>query len=104
MSDMSKKARAAMRAKANRMAGSDIENGKNDPHKKVDGSSWEPNESLNTTRKTGARPIRSRIYKAGGRIQVDRGARRADKAPRGGFAMAGSAGARADPATGRERK
>lgn len=92
MSDMSKKARSAMRAKANRMAGSDIENGKNDPHKKVDGSSWEPNESLNTTRKAGARPIRSRIYKAGGRIQGDRGPQRADKLARGGKAGGGSAG------------
>ena len=90
MSDLSKKARAAMRSKANRLAGTDSENGKNDPHKKVDASSWEPNESLNTTRKTGARPIRSRIYKAGGRIQGDR-AMRAGKMPRGGRAAGGAA-------------
>lgn len=89
MSEMSKKARSAMRAKANRMAGTDTENGRNDPHKKVDASSWVPNESLNTTRKTGARPIRSRIYKAGGRIQGDR-AIRADKMPRGGKANGGA--------------
>ena len=88
MSEMSKKARAAMRSKANRLAGTDSENGKNDPHKKVDASSWEPNESLNTTRKTGARPIRSRIYKAGGRIQGDR-AMNAGKMPRGGKASGG---------------
>lgn len=83
MSEMSRTARAAMRAKANRMASAD-------PHKKVDSSSWEPNEPLNTTRKTGARPIRSRIYKAGGRIQGDRGPKRGDKTPRGGFKDGGN--------------
>lgn len=77
MSEMSKKARAANRAKANRMAGM--------TDKKVDASSWTPNEPLNADRKTGARPIRSRIYKAGGRIQGDR-ARRGDKMARGGTA------------------
>lgn len=81
MSEMSKKARAANREKANRLASS--------TDKKVDASSWKPNESLNADRKTGARPIRSRIYKAGGKIQGDR-ARRADKMARGGFASGGS--------------
>lgn len=74
MSEMSKAARSAMRAKAKRMSGGD-------PHKKVDASTWEPTEPLNTTAKTGARPIRPRIYKAGGKIQGDR-AKRADRAPR----------------------
>lgn len=76
MSELSKKARAAMRAKANKMGGA------GDPHKKVDASSWKPSEPLNTTGKTGARPVRSRIYKAGGKIQGDRGPRRADRKPR----------------------
>lgn len=76
MSDMSKKARSDMRAKARRMTDS------GDPRTKVDSSSWLPTEPLNTTAKTGARPIRPRIYKAGGAVQGDRGPRRADKAPR----------------------
>lgn len=84
MSEMSKKARAANRAKANRLAG-----GSNDPHKQVDASSWKPNENLNADKKTGARPIRARIYKAGGKIQGDRGPIRADKTPRGGKASGG---------------
>lgn len=73
MSEMAKKTRAAMRAKATRMGG------KGDPQKKVDASSWTPSEPLNTTAKTGARPVRARIYKAGGRIQGDRGPLRADR-------------------------
>lgn len=76
MSEMSKKARAAMRAKANRMGG------KGDPGKKVDASSWTPPEPLNTTAKTGARPVRARIYKLGGAVQGDRGPCRADRKPR----------------------
>jgi len=75
MSEASKAARAANRAKATRMA-----NG--DPHAKVDSSSWTPSEPLNTTTKTGARPIRPRIYKAGGKVQGDRGKPRGDKLPR----------------------
>lgn len=76
MSQMAKDARRAMRDKAVRLT-------QNDPHKKVDGSSWEPTESLNAGRKTGARPIRPKIYKAGGAVQGDRGPIRADKKPRG---------------------
>lgn len=75
MSEMSKQSRAAMRAKATRLAGGD-------PQRKVDASSWLPTEPLDTTAKTGARPIRPRIYKAGGAVQGDRGPRRADCKPR----------------------
>ena len=75
MSEASKAARAAMRSKAKRMADGD-------PHAKVDASSWEPSEPLNTTTKTGARPIRPRIYKAGGKVQGDRTKPRGDKLPR----------------------
>lgn len=75
MSQMSKSARAAMRAKARKMTGGD-------PQRKVDASSWTPSEPLNTTAQTGARPIRPRIYKAGGKVQGDRGPRRADQKPR----------------------
>jgi len=76
MSDLSKKARAAMRAKASRMASG------SDPSRRVDASSWTPTEPLNADKKTGARPIRPRIYKNGGAVQGDRGPRRADKSPR----------------------
>lgn len=75
MSGLSKRARSDMRAKAQRMSGGD-------PHRKVDASSWTPTEPLNTTAKTGARPVRSRIYKLGGKVQGDRGPRRSDKLPR----------------------
>lgn len=85
MSDMSKKARADMRAKAVRMTTTD-------PHKRVDASSWTPEEPLNAGRKTGARPVRPRIYRNHGghiAIQGDRGPKRADRRPRasGGNAM-----------------
>ena len=75
MSEASKAARAAMRSKAKRMADGD-------PHAKVDASSWEPSEPLNTTTKTGARPVRPRIYKHGGTVQGDRAKARGDKLPR----------------------
>ena len=78
MSQMAKDARRAMRAKAARLAG-------NDPHKKVDSSSWDPTEMLNADRKTGARPIRPRIYKNHGgpvALQNDRGPQRADRKTR----------------------
>ena len=35
---------------------------------KVDSSSWTPSEPLNTTAKTGMRPISKRAYKAGGKV------------------------------------
>ncbi len=76
MSEMSKKARAAMRAKANRMGSG---GSGRDPSRKVDASGWTPPEPLNTTAKTGARPVRARIYKSGGKVQGDRGPLRADR-------------------------
>jgi len=79
MSEMSRKARAAMRAKANRMGGGGTGR---DPSHKVDASGWTPPEPLNTTAKTGARPVRARIYKAGGKVQGDRGPRRSDRKAR----------------------
>lgn len=80
MSEMSKQARKDMRAKTVRLSGGGI--GSNDPQKKVDASSWTPPEALDAGRKTGARPIRARIYKHGGKIQGDRAPRNAGKAPR----------------------
>jgi hypothetical protein len=72
---MAKKARSEMRAKANKMA-----NAKSPT--KVDASSWSPSEPLHADKKTGARPLRARIYKAGGRVQGDRGPVNAGKEPR----------------------
>ncbi len=75
---MAKDARRAMRAKATRLSSAD-------PHKKVDSSSWEPEEALNADRKTGARPVRPRIYKNHGgpvAVQNDRGPPRADRKAR----------------------
>jgi hypothetical protein len=71
MSEMAKKARSEMRAKAVRLAGGGV--GSNDPYKPVDASSWAPPpDALDAGRKTGARPIRPRIYKHGGHVQFDR--------------------------------
>ena len=54
MSEMSKAARAAMKAKASRMGG------KGEPKAKVDASSWSPPEMMNTDMKTGMRPLTRR--------------------------------------------
>lgn len=60
MSEMAKAARAAMKQKAKRLT--------TDPHKKVDASSWEPEEPMNTGAKTGLRPVSPRAYKRGGKV------------------------------------
>jgi hypothetical protein len=59
---MSKAARAAMKAKANRMGG------KGEPRAKVDASSWSPPEMMNTDMKTGMRPISRRAFRKGGKV------------------------------------
>lgn len=61
MSDMAKEARAAMKAKAKRLT--------TDPHQKVDSSTWTPPEPLDTTAKTGMRPISRRAFKSGGKVK-----------------------------------
>ena len=61
MSDMAKEARAAMKAKAKRLT--------TDPHQKVDSSTWTPPEPLDTTAKTGLRPISRRAFKSGGKVK-----------------------------------
>lgn len=83
MSEASKSAREAMKAKANRLVSEKVG--------KVDASGWTPPEALNTTAKTGARPISDRLYKRGGGIKVN-GSRempRGDRIPRksGGRAL-----------------
>jgi hypothetical protein len=62
MSEMAKKAREAMKDKAKKLSGGD-------PRQKVDASSWSPPEPLNTTAKTGMRPVSRRAYKKGGSVE-----------------------------------
>jgi len=76
MSTESKKYRAEMRSKANRLANSKSP-------EKVDASSWRPGAELHADKKTGARPVRARIYKHGGKVQGDRAPKNAGKEPRG---------------------
>jgi len=79
MSEMSKAARAAMKAKASRMGG------KGDPKTKVDASSWSPPEMMNTDMKTGMRPLTRRAYRKGGKvIEGSPTAMRADRKQRKG--------------------
>lgn len=75
MSEYAEKHRAAMREKAHRLA-----NG--DPHEKVDASSWTPPEPLNTTAKTGLRPVSKRQYKRGGKVHGEHAKRHAGRKPR----------------------
>ena len=74
MSDASKAARAAMKAKANRITGAAVG--------KVDASSWTPPEPLNTTAKTGLRPVSRRAYKKGGKVMGVPCVMRADRPAR----------------------
>ena len=77
MSDMAKQARAAMKAKAQRLGG-------DRPTEKVDSSTFTPPELLNADAKTGMRPITRRAYKAGGKVQGAKGPATMGKAPRSG--------------------
>jgi len=65
MSDMAKQARAAMKAKAKSLTSAD-------PSKKVDSSTWTPPEPLNTTAKTGMRPVSRRAFKSGGKVEGEK--------------------------------
>ena len=76
MSETAKSARAAMKAKAQRLGGSDR------PLEKVDSSSWSPPELLNSTTKTGARPLTRRAYKSGGKVKGPATKARADRPAR----------------------
>ena len=83
MSEEAKKARAAMKAKAQRLGGADR------PLEKVDSSSWTPPEMLNANVKTGLRPVSRRAYKAGGKVEGAAAKARADRPKRknGGSAL-----------------
>lgn len=87
MSEMSKKARSDMRAKAKRLTTAD-------PHQKVDASSWTPPEEMYPGRKrydnAKQRSATAKIYKHGGHVQGDRGPVRRDKCARGGKADGGA--------------
>tara|TARA_R110000822_G_scaffold143954_9_gene282520 strand:+ start:2972 stop:4429 length:1458 start_codon:yes stop_codon:yes gene_type:complete len=75
MSDVAKKARAAMKAKAQRL-------GADRPLEKVDSSTFTPPELLNADVKTGMRPISRRAFKKGGKVMGECAPARADRAPR----------------------
>jgi hypothetical protein len=75
MSDVAKKARAAMKAKAQRL-------GADRPLEKVDSSTFTPPELLNADVKTGMRPISRRAFKKGGKVMGDCAPTRADRVPR----------------------
>jgi hypothetical protein len=74
---MAKQARAAMKAKAQRLGG-------DRPTEKVDSSTFTPPELLNSDVKTGMRPISRRAYKSGGKVQGAKGPANMGKAPRSG--------------------
>jgi len=76
MSETAKSARAAMKAKAQRLGGSDR------PLEKVDSSSWSPPEMLESNVKTGARPLTRRAYKSGGKVKGAETKARADRPAR----------------------
>jgi hypothetical protein len=62
MSDMAKKARAAMKAKAKSLTA-------DRPLERVDSSTFTPPELLNADVKTGMRPLSRRAYKSGGKVE-----------------------------------
>jgi hypothetical protein len=74
MSDLAKKARAALKSKAERLGKTTTQ--------KVDSSTWTPAEPLNADVKTGLRPISRRAYKKGGKVTGEACATRADRMPR----------------------
>lgn len=77
MSEASKNARRANIAKAKRLTSGSGPG-------KVDASSWTPSAPMKADKKTGMRPVSPRTYKHGGKVQGDRGPKRADKKPRKG--------------------
>lgn len=61
MSETSRAARAAMRAKAHRLAGTDA-------HQKVDASDFTPAEPMNADSTVGMKPLSRRQYRKGGKV------------------------------------
>ena len=75
MSELSKKARAAMKSKAQRL-------GANSAAGKVDASTFTPAEDLDAGVKTGMRPLTKRAFKKGGKVEGDKVPARADRKAR----------------------
>lgn len=82
MSETSKKAREASKAKAERLV-------RSDPTTRVDASGYRPDGAMNADVKTGLRPISRRQYRRGGGVSGEAEAPRADRKPRksGGRAL-----------------
>ena len=79
MSEMSRNARRAMRAKIHRLTAAN--------HGKVDASDYGPEQVLDSEAKTGMRPVSRRAYKKGGKVVAVSGAdakKHAGKKPRSG--------------------
>ena len=74
MSEMAKKARAALRSKATKLAG--------ETTGKVDASSFTPGAPLDADVKTGMRPISKRAFKKGGKVHGAAAKKRADRIQR----------------------
>ena len=74
MSEIAKKAREAMKAKAKNLADRPVE--------KVDSSDWTPPPLLNADVKTGMRPVSRRAFKSGGKVSGDAAPARADRKAR----------------------
>jgi hypothetical protein len=77
MSDMAKQARAAMKAKAQRLTA-------DRPLERVDSSTFTPPEMLKADVKTGMRPISRRAYKSGGKVEGSKAVANMGKAVRTG--------------------
>jgi len=75
MSELSKKARAAMKSKAQRL-------GANSAAGKVDASTFTPAEDLDAGVKTGMRPLTKRAFKKGGKVEGNKAPARADRKAR----------------------
>lgn len=75
MSDLAKKARAAMKSKAQRL-------GTDRTVERVDSSDFTPPELLNADVKTGLRPVSRRAFKKGGKVMGEACSARADRKPR----------------------
>lgn len=74
MYEMAKKAREAMRGKAQRLAG--------EKDSKTDSSNWTPAEPLKADVKTGMRPVSKQGYKKGGKVEGMKAETHAGRKPR----------------------
>jgi len=77
MSEMAKTARAAMKAKAHRMAGPGSDKGK-----RIDASGWSEPTDMRTNAPTGMRPVSRRQFKDGGAVSGKKAATRTDRKSR----------------------